>query len=337
MRGKSWISFVLGLLVAALFLFLTFRGMDLAALVPQWQSVGWGAILLLMAVNGVALFLRSYRWYMLLPQRRGDFWPATRALALSYGVSNVFSRLAEVVRVVVLGRNSQRSMAEVTATVMVDRLVFDLGVFACMFAVILLGFRDTVAAEFPSLAAAFPAFAAVMLVGFVGLVIAAWLPMNARRRLSGWFLGRWPAFLTKVDDLLDRLHRGLDVLSAPSRLLGASLANVAVWFVSWLYLAIALHLFGLELAIAELVLVFCVATVGLLVPSPGGVGTVHYFMSAALVHFAGTEPVRAAAAATFCHGVGFLSTTLFALVFWLLPNPRLAEVQAGTTGGSTEK
>ena len=78
-----------------------------------------------------------------------------------------------------------------------------------------------------------------------------------------------------------------------------------------------------ELGLIEAFVVMIIATVGVILPTPGGTGTYHYFCSQALHRFYGVPHAEALAFATAAHAV----TTLVFLLFGGPPFLRLLWAQ----------
>lgn len=178
-KNTSKLSIIFGLILALIFSILAFRNVSAQEIwfsirtISPWQTL-W-AICLILAI----LFSRGLRWWLLLPEPSSslDFLSAQRATALGYGVTNLATRLGEIVRIGVFARDSGRSPAQVTATVVVDRLLFDFFAFACFFGYALLAYKEQLTTLFPRLETGFQAFLVVTLIGILGLVALSRFPV----------------------------------------------------------------------------------------------------------------------------------------------------------------
>ena len=157
MEKKQAVSVLAGLAVAAVFLVLTFRGLDINQFRNHLADISPVNLVVLSLISLVALLSRGLRWWFLLPRplRKQDLVATQRATVISYGVNNVASRIGELLRIVVFVRDSGRSFGSVASTVVVDRILFDFVAFACFFSFAIYGFREQVTAMFPQLEAAF--------------------------------------------------------------------------------------------------------------------------------------------------------------------------------------
>jgi len=330
------LSTLTGLLIAGLFLYFTFRKADIGAMWAQVSGAGLWATTGMLLLALATLLLRGVRWWYLLPRplQKGELLAAQRALALGYGVNNVASRIGEIVRIHCLKRDTKRDLAGVTGTVVAARLHFDLLTVGFLFAFVLASYRARVIEAFPQVERAFLVFLVVLFGGSLALFLLAIRPQLVKRLLALSGLSRIPAIWQRVETLIAQMSAGLGVLASPGPFLLVSGINLACWLLGILYFRCALAIFGIETGGSEILFLFTVSSLGLLLPSPGGVGTVHYFMTLALTHFLAVDPLTAAATATYAHGVNFLLLSLAALVF-LFVKPRVLDHSASILEGSS--
>ncbi len=318
---KRRLATLLGLLIGLVFLYLAFARVDLGAVWHQIRSLALYQTWVATALTLSALFLRGLRWWYLLPRphRRGELWQSVRALSIGYGVTNVASRLGELARIVALYRGTGRDLGSVSATVVLDRLLLDLSVFAMLVGFSLTFFHDRLTALFPGAAAALWALTGVVFLGLAALFWTAIAPQSLKRLAALFGLERQPALWTRLARLIDQVSGGLSVLTSPSAYLGLVLINGAAWGASVLMLGYILAVFGVAASPAEVVLLFAVSNLGMILPSPGGIGTYHYFTTMGLTQLLGADAVTAAALAAYAHGISYISYSVFALVAWLIP------------------
>ncbi len=320
-NAKTVLTSLLGLAVAALFLHFAFRGMDLANLRQQLGRTSplQAAGMILCCVLGVVL--RGVRWYYLLkaPFQPGEFWACQRAIAISYGINILLSRVGELVRIGVFSRDSGRNLAVLGASLVVDRLAFDSVLFALLVGVSLLLFRQPLQQTLPELAPALVVFAAITLAGLAAMLFLTLFPHHFKTLATRLGLRKLAFLRQRLDPLIDQLAEGLAVLKRPRHLLGLHLVNLLAWLAGYFNFLLALQCVGIQLETGQALLLFTVASFGFLLPSPGGIGAFHYFMvlgGTGLLHLDKGETL---AAATICHGINYLVITVLALVAWLVP------------------
>ena len=315
---SSLVSTLVGLVVAFGFLYLTFKTTDLRGL---WQHIAEIGLFQTCALFGFCLLMmltRGVRWWYLFPRplAKGELWAAQRALALCYGVNNIASRVGEVVRVLYLRRDTKRGFGSIASTVVADRLLFDFLMIASFFGLTLVLFREEILTHFPAMEQAFVVFLAGVVLGIGGLLFLALKPALFKNLSVRFRLTRIPVLGSRIENLIDQLSVGLGVVSRPGPFAAVFVANIGIWGLAVIYYWWVLRLFGIDPDFATLVLVFTVSSLGLLLPSPGGLGTVHYFMTIALTQYLGVAKTTAAATAAYCHGINYLALTVAAVVFF---------------------
>ena len=313
---KQIFSTTLGLLLAALFLYITFRGRDPALLWHQVRRVDPVLSLGLLLLCWLNLFCRGLRWWFLLPGPldKRDFWPTQRGIFLSYGVNNIASRIGEIVRIVAMRRASARGTASLTSSVVVDRVLFDFVVLVGLFSFVLVNYRQRMAAVFPRLEPAFFFFLILTICGISGLFLLVLRPQLIKDALKKIGLARLPALWPRILNLIDQLADGAEVLGRPGRLLALIAFNLLVWGLAVAYFWFSLEAVGIALPASQVILLFTISSLGLVLPSPGGLGTMHYFISIALIQFLAVEESQAQVAAVYSHGINYLGITFAALL-----------------------
>lgn len=126
---KSRITLVVAIVLAAVLLYYSLRGIDMAELGATLRGAKLGPLGIALMVSSFALWLRSYRWRVLLNSGANIpmstvFW----ANALGYLGNNVLpARMGEFMRVEALKRRHDISRSYLLATALIER-VMDAGV-----------------------------------------------------------------------------------------------------------------------------------------------------------------------------------------------------------------
>jgi len=153
----------------------------------------------------------------------------------------------------------------------------------------------------------------------VVLVLFALRPTTARRWMSP-LLNRLPAGWGKrFETALAEFSAGILVLrSRPSQAIIAAVLSLLIW-VCWLFtFERGCAAFGLEqLSMRAVFLVYTFTTIGMLFPTPGGIGAFHYFGKVCLVYVLGVPASVALAGITAIHVAIILigGPVLFYLMF----------------------
>jgi uncharacterized protein (TIRG00374 family) len=288
-----------GTLVSFVFIYLTFRGTNFAALGSAFGRSNYWALIPAIAILAVAIFVRAIRWRLLFPPAAR---PPTRAVASAMLVGYLFNsilpaRSGEAIRVLVLRQRAGTPKFEALGTVVAERATDVLALLALLFAI---------APAVPTT----PWMTKVLWVGgllflgtataFVALAVygerpARLLlrPLTVLPRLS----------VERMNVAAKNLIRGLTVFRRPV----AAVPVFALTLGSWLLIALAswicMSATGLRLGFAAAILVVVATNLAMILPSgPAGVGV---FEAATLValHPFGARGASALSYALILHAV----------------------------------
>ncbi len=240
----------------------------------------WLAIVVLAFV--ISNFSRAARWKMLL--RPMGYTPRYINLLFSIFIGYLANlglpRLGELIRATTLAKYEKLPVEKVVGTIVVDRVV-DMMSFLVVFAIALIFESDTLfgyLAERGSLPGknllSNPVFW-IAGAALVGLVV--YLYKN-RRRYSHNIIYK------KVSNILKGLGEGIKTISKLDNIPGFLFHSVVIWLMYYLMTYLCFNAFAptAHLGPQAGLLVFVFASLGMIVPSPGGMGTYHAMVVAGL-------------------------------------------------------
>lgn len=307
---RKILTYASGPLLAALFLWLAFRGVRLTDLKEQLAHASWPLLVPTLALVLVHLAFRSLRWRTLLdPIRAGlPFDALMSATTVGYMSSLLGGRIGEVLRPVLLSRRTGVPLAPAIASVGVERVVLDaLGILGCGAVALVLPSRLTGIGEGadPELLATLRGSGiALLAVAIVGLVIAVLIARHLERvtrmlerlttrltsrlgrRLIGFFSGLFPGFLA---------------FATPGGVTRLTLETGAVWGLISLGNWLAIRAAGVEIPYFGSLLLIPILAVGIGIPTPGGTGTFHFAMKVGLTQLFGVSADAALGVALLVH------------------------------------
>jgi uncharacterized protein (TIRG00374 family) len=311
----------LGIALSALLLWVTLRGLDLAAV---WSHVRRAnlPLLALSVVTATAIFLlRARRWRPILHDVAPELPLVVlfRPIAIGVMVTNLVPvRLGELARAFAITRETSRvSFAAALASVAVDR-VFDAVVVVVL---LLLAMGDpafapgTRVAGIPVVALA-RGGAVLALVGLAGLGAMVFLPALVLRVFDAAAGRVVPRFAGAGHRLLVAFIDGLRVLRSPRRF-----ASVLAWtFAHWLLYALALWLgfraFDIRVPFTAALFVNGVLAMGAAIPqAPGFWGAFEAIGKASLAVYHVPGEVAVAWAGAF-HLLTWIPITVIGLVYF---------------------
>ncbi|MCB1045489.1 MAG: flippase-like domain-containing protein [Acidobacteria bacterium] len=315
-RKRPNVTFWISLICAAGFLWFAFRGVDLASMWQTITTVSLFDTLILAVLSVLGVLLRAWRWWTTLPRphKSGELGAATRALAMGYAANYAMPRLGEIVRIAVLRRRTGRDVAQLLSTVVIDRFLLDLLALSALFALGMWVARDDLFLILGDRVGAAYVLMGLAALGTAGLMAFALAPQFFKRIMIRLGMRRLGAIWTRLDTLVDQLGAGMSVLRDPKMLVLIAIQTVLIWGSYIVLFIFALRLFGLNPPFGTVLVIYAITVLGIALPSPGGVGTFHFFARIALTQLAGADDLNATAAATYMHGANFLSLILMGVV-----------------------
>jgi uncharacterized protein (TIRG00374 family) len=310
--GSNLVKQLIGVACAGVFLWLAFRGADPARLWSYIKQVQ-PFYLFLVCVSGlVSHILRAVRWVFLLnpvAHRRVSLWNSFCAVVYGYAVNVVVPRGGEVVRLVAISKSEKLPWVGVLSTMFIDRLL-DIAAL-----VLLLGFT--------LIAVPSPGFADMkwLVPGGIGLSVATLLGLLILPQMAS--IMKWALALPlvdnklssgikkKIEDLAEQFDTGCRSLKSPVAYPAIAGLSCAIWFFYWLNTYLMVWAFGLagRVNLSQSLAVFTIGSVGVLVPTPGNVGSFHFLVSQSLQIFSGIDKDLALAFASLLHAMCLVVTT----------------------------
>ena len=346
MKSTTRILLSLGLTIAFLALFL--RSFDLGAAGRAVASASPGLLFLAVVINLLAYVVRAWRWrHLLAPMRENlGLYNLTATTFIGFMVTFLVPmRIGEIVRPVLLARRERLPASAAIATVALERL-FDMLTVMGLFLVFSLSAHGQAVLD-PQDAGA-PAGAAQLLrkgafLAFVGVAVG--LPLALLLVLFPGIVLGWLHRLNRGGPS-SRLGRGIVLLEQflagfgslkRGRELGKIVASsLAMWLLIDLSAWFGLKAFGLPLQFFDTFLLMVALTLGISMPTPGGVGPFEYFCQVALTDLWMVPAAVAGAVALALHAVTLLPTITIGLLFMWRDGVRPAEVRnLAAAGGST--
>jgi hypothetical protein len=309
MKKTTFFQLLSGMVLAGLGLYIFFRGIKISELLNQIRSIPWWAIACVVLLTFLTLWLRSVRWNLILPQSpsasRRDLFGL---IMVGFMVNNILpARLGEAARMLLLWKRNKFTVAESIGSVLLERFLDS---------IVFLSFFFIPAFFMPQLREALPfarPLACVVVAACIALVFYAFSPIKVRS-LSKSLLRFFPPKLQhRVLTIGKELVSNLDWIFS----LKKSLLMLFLSFCTIACHAVMMIILAREATFGFLSGMFGAAwaALGAAIPfSPGYVGTLHAALKHGLI-MTGCGAAKAAAVATVYHAIGYLTVTIFGLVF----------------------
>jgi uncharacterized protein (TIRG00374 family) len=310
---KNWRLWV-GILVSLLSLYLAARGVDFRGLLEALGQVQRVWLLPALGLLVFAMLARAYRWRLLFyPMSELRIGRLFNLLNIGYLANTVSPlRLGDVLRAYLCAEVECLSMVRTLSTVVVERIADTLAiVFLLLFLI-----------PFVSLPAGLvrPAFA-IGVVAIGALLVLVFIVSRREHSLAFFdkiaarfgFLDRQPlrrSLVSAVD--------GLAVLRSWPSAVGVGMWSLAAWLSTALQFYLVMQAMSLRLPFTAAMLVLCLTSLGMVVPSsPGYLGVFEYLTVISLALWGVSREV-ALGYALVLHALGYLvPAVLGGIAIWM--------------------
>ncbi|MEW6441755.1 MAG: lysylphosphatidylglycerol synthase transmembrane domain-containing protein [bacterium] len=333
-------SLVLGLLVAGVALYFTFRDVSLAEIATSLVHLRYGYVLVALVLFAAAFSIRALRWHFFckalkpVPVRR-----LYSPMMIGFMGNLLPLRAGEFIRAYLFGKREEISFSASLGTIVVERL-FDMISVLCLFGCLLVW--NPVAfvprggqAEAVEVSGYMRTFGVLSLVGVAGIVFFCMLLLLKRdtafrlvRALTGVLP---PRFRSGIEEALESFTAGLGILRDARGIALSILLSALLWTVLCLtyypfYWAYGIHpLLPLD-SVFTLMVVTCVLIS--IMPTPGYLGPFQFGITFVLADLYGLERSVAASFSMVNWFVTMGSIFLVGLFFLLRDNLSFSELFA---------
>jgi uncharacterized membrane protein YbhN (UPF0104 family) len=295
------IKYVLSILIAALFLYFSFKGVKWADFVKGLESCRWEYIIMSMVIGIAAFWFRGMRWReLLLPIDSSTKRLTTfNAINIGYLANFVFPRIGEFVRCGFITKNSASiqgntivkedgkvqtrkiaSYDKVLGTVVVERAWDVIVMFIFLIAILIFGWER------------FGSF----------FVDKMWAPLSARLDFSLWWIlaaiiiaivaGIWiiiklrnrSRLCAKITGFFTGIWQGIKSCFRMKKAWRFFLYTAIIWSMYWLMSFSSMRAVPQMdgLGITDALFLMIAGSLGWFIPVPGGFGAFHYIVALAV-------------------------------------------------------
>lgn len=322
-RLKKGIRITVFFAIGVLLFWLAYRGQDLGTLINALEGTRWGWIVAIAIFYLTAHYSRAARWRLLLE----PFGYKPRGINLFMSVlvmylSNLaIPRSGEVLRCGIVSKYEKIPFARCLGTVVTERIA-DLTIILIVSTIVLAsqwGFVSEMIAANPGISERIELIKQYIIpISLILIALAAvgiWLFRLAIRRnifgIGDKINGIWQQFRDGLTTILHLKHRTLFILH-----------SIYINFVYCYAVYLGFKAFGFteHLTLITGLMVFVLATFGVIVPSPGGMGTWHFIVIETLAMYGIKRDPDGRAFALVIHGLQDISFIILgALSLILLP------------------
>ncbi|MEM9830887.1 MAG: lysylphosphatidylglycerol synthase transmembrane domain-containing protein [Bacteroidota bacterium] len=312
---KSIAKYVISLAIAGVLLYLVFRNVDVASILNKLKEVSYQWVILAVVIFIISHIVRAYRWNLMLAplgHRHLTIFRTLLAVLTAYFANLLIPRMGEVTRCGVLRQLDKVPITTSLGTVVAERLVDLLSLFALMALLFFTEFgrlNDFITGfwqeKFSGLGESVFAIYVFAGIAIVSLLIAYFLVRVYWEKLQRNTL------FQKIQNLLKEVLKGMTSIAKIKQQGKFWLATVSMWFMYFLmsyvvFLAIPeTSNLGASAGLAVLVM----GSLGMAAPVQGGFGTFHALVSGVLLLY-GIQQADGVLFATLIHGMQTVSFIL---------------------------
>lgn len=305
---KSIFQFLLFLSIGAVILYLVYRSQNTAYLadcaqrgIPEtdcnllekllndFKSTNFGWMALVALAFLASNYSRTAKWQMLLEPLgyRPRFLNGYLSILVAYFANLGLPRMGEVVRAGVLSKYEKLPPEKVMGTIVVDRVVdvLCLGLVFLLAVLLegdkLLNYNDFIGQNTNPETVQSPNFTKWWILGF--MLVAAVIMFLMRKKLAQ------TAIFQKIFRMLKGFWEGIKSVASLRNPWLFVVHSLNIWVMYFVMTWLGFQAFGptAHLGLLAALTVFAFGTLGMVIPSPGGMGTFHFLVITALTTFYG--------------------------------------------------
>jgi uncharacterized protein (TIRG00374 family) len=319
---KGSLKYIISILLAAIFLYIAFRGVDIKQVIQNVShaSIFWIVILIISTFS--SHLLRALRWKVILSSVKKDtsLKNLFGSIMIGYGVSCVVPRLGEITRAVLIGKWEDLSRSSMFGTVILERVidVIFFGLAVLLSAII---WSESIYINFPWLKTALYLTTIFMALGILFIILIIRYKENFYNSVTK-ILGLFSEKIAHQSvHVFEMLIQGFSSLKGTKNYI----LTIALSALIMLNYALNSYLGFFTLGMQENVtfgmawVLMSIGSIGVIIPTPGGLGSYHAIATAVLTllfHFPHAESLTYAVLTHFISYFLFIFTALF--LFFLL-------------------
>jgi hypothetical protein len=296
---------VIGLVISVILIVYLFYKIDFNSVKQTILKFKAVVLLVLLFVYIVAMFLRTYRWQLLISQQVNlSRLMVFKALAIGYMINNLLpAKVGELARMEYIQRKRSAGRSFLLGTIFIERII-DLLIVIFLFAFSLI-FSQTGWIVFLNNQWMF-----YLLMGAIGLSIYLML----KPKVISWFIFNLPLKIkSRLEKIISSFTGALKFIKDRKVLLSVSYLSVIIWGLTLLTAYLILWGLSITLPVYGYFFLIAVGVFGLVIPSTsGGIGVYHAIATGALISL-GIPPEKALSYAIISHAFDFLPNVILGL------------------------
>lgn len=321
-RIREIVSFNLSIILSLGLLYYAFTGVDLTNLweIISSASIFWVIVFAFLTV--FAHYLRALRWKFILSSVKPEVKVKNlfSSVMIGYGVNNIIPRLGEIARAVLIGQTEKISRSSALGTIVIERVIdiifFGLAVILSAFI-----FSGDLYTEIPWLQATIIFGAILIFIGIIFLVFTIKFKEKFYSVLTKIISKLSEKLAAKLGSIFEKLILGFSSLKGSRNYFLTLLFSVLIMltYAATSYVGfITLNMQSVkEINFGTAWIVMSISAIGVMIPTPGGIGSYHTITKSILITLFGFAPELSLAFATLTHGISYFTHLIIAAGFFL--------------------
>jgi uncharacterized protein (TIRG00374 family) len=265
---------IIGILLSALLIYLSVRGIDLKAVMEGFQKIDYRYLYPIILLIVVMQIIRSVRWGILLSPLEivGQFSLFSVTSVGFLAIVAIPARLGELARPYLITKKSRIKMSSAVGTIFVERVFDGLTVFTIFMVTLVL---TPLPAWLVRSSMIFLALTLVIMVFMILLIFQR----EACLKIMNPMIARLPdRFARTINDLIHHFIDGFQILTNLKHLLSVVLLSILFWACDIATIYLMLLSFNIHLPIIAVCVILVILMIGIAIPAgPGFVGNWHFF------------------------------------------------------------
>ena len=319
------LKYILSFLLAAVFLYIAFQGVDLDKVFHtiSQASIFWIVVLVVSMI--FSHYLRALRWKIILSSVKKDASMKNLfgALMVGYGVSCVVPRLGEVSRAVVLGKWEKLSRSSMFGTVILERII-DVIFLGLTIIISVIIWSRSLYDIFPWLKSTI--YITIFLLAAV--IVFIYFLVRFKERFYGWIIkiiGRFSSKgANKAAYIFDMLTQGFASLRGARNYFYTIVLSALIMVVYAFNAYLGFFTLGMEnmqhVTFEMGWVLMSISAIGVVIPTPGAIGSYEALTKAALVLLFGFGDSISLAYAVITHALSYFLFIFAALISFFFLN-----------------
>ena len=329
---KEVLGTIFSVFLGGFFLFFAFRGISFPTFLETMKQASVFWIIVFGASTMFAHVIRAYRWKVILRRVKPDvsIHHTFAAVMLGYGINNAVPRLGEVSRALFLGRYEGISRMSILGTIVVERIL-DMLFFGLAVFISGLIYTGDIYTKFPWLKA-------TSLVGLVGMtILIVCLVVFVRNReqmlpiITKQVSHFSPKAALRIEGLLGKLADGFLTIRGTRTFIEVFILSALTILNYALTSLIGFYMIGIQnimpATFAMAWITMSISSIGVLIPTPGGIGSYHTITKAILVTLFGISTYVSIAYAVLSHGISYVLSIIFAVIYFFAFRKRYGKIE----------